>query len=606
MPSASATQGAFTLKAYRGDRKTLLAFNLADASDAKNLAGFTIHCQPGDGSPGYYILNELAFANPADHAQVASEPARSSVNAPIHKFRWVHVLGSAHQGLQPFLGDYAYTVTPRYFDGAQKMLPLDPSLSASVTLPVDTFTKGKMTVGFTRGYMQSEAFVHHFGDTSAVQPAGKPLIFDTTQKAGTGPGGQDYSWADQYQWMGWTARELVFAVLDEVVADASLRLDVFAYDLDEPDVITRLETLAKAGRLRIILDNASLHTNRTKPTPEDQTATLLTNAGGAGVIKRGKFGRYAHDKVFVVSNAAGPVKALTGSTNFSITGLYVNANHVLLFDEPGIAGWYAGVFDEAWNDNVAASPFRASAWATQVYSSTAAGPQVDITFSPHTPAYAESLLMGIVDRINAEGAKPPTEGSVLFAVMEINQAGDKVYDALNDLHKTESIFTYGISDAPEGVYLYPVGSTEGVLVTGKSGRVTLPPPFDQVPVPPGHEIHDKFVVCGMTGDDGIVYCGSSNLAEGGEAANGDNLLAIHDSETAAAFGIEALALIDHYDFLDSLAAAAKAKGTAAPANASKSAASAAAVGWTLGTTDAWAQKYFDPKDLHFLDRNLFG
>ncbi len=604
MASASNTKGAFTLKAYRGDRKTLLAFNLADQNNAKNLAGFTIYCQPGNGAAGYYILNELAFATPSNHAQVQGEPARSSVNAPIHKFRWLHVLGSAHQGLQPFLGEYTYTVTPRYFY-SQKLVALDPSLSASVTIQVDNFTTGKIRLGFTRGYMQSEAFVHHFGDTSAIEPPGKPLIFDTTLNAGTDPSGAHYTWADQYQWMGWTAREMVFQVLDEVVADASLHLDMFAYDLNEPDVITRLQALAKDGRLRLILDNASLHTNGAKPTPEDQTTALLASAGGAGVVKRGKFGRYAHDKVFVVSNAAGPIKVLTGSTNFSITGLYVNANHVLLFDEPGIAAWYGGVFDESWNDNVAAAPFRASAWATKVYTSSAAGPQVDITFSPHDQTYADNLLMGIVDKINAEGAKPPTEGSVLFAVMQINQAGDKVYDALNDLHKSESIFTYGISDAPEGVYLYPVGSTEGVLVTGKPGHPKLPPPFDQVPTPPGHEIHDKFVVCGMTGPDGIVYCGSSNLAEGGEGANGDNLITIHDSGVAAAFGIEALALIDHYDFLDSMSDAAKSKGVATPVDASKSAA-AAAVGWTLGTTDAWAQKYFDPKDLHFLDRNLFG
>jgi hypothetical protein len=34
--------------------------------------------------------------------------------------------------------------------------------------------------------------------------------------------------------------------------------------------------------------------------------------------------------------------------------------------------------------------------------------------------------------------------------------------------------------------------------------------------PPGHEIHDKFVVCGLNGQDPVVYCGSSNLASGGE------------------------------------------------------------------------------------------
>ena len=48
---------------------------------------------------------------------------------------------------------------------------------------------------------------------------------------------------------------------------------------------------------------------------------------------------------------------------------------------------------------------------------------------------------------------------------------------------------------------------------------------------------------------------------------------------------EALALIDHYDFLDTMSSTAKANGKTPPQEASKSLA-AAAVGWTLGTTDA--------------------
>jgi hypothetical protein len=61
------------------------------------------------------------------------------------------------------------------------------------------------------------------------------------------------------------------------------------------------------------------------------------------------------------------------------------------------------------------------------------------------------------------------------------------------------------------------------------------------------------VVCGLNGNDPVVYCGSSNLAGGGEAQNGDNLLAIHDADVATAFAIEALGLVDHYDFLDRMA-----------------------------------------------------
>ena len=97
MAGVTTKKGSLSVTAYRGDAKTLLAFNL-DKQSAKNLAGFTIQCQPGD-KPAYYLFNQLQFKTPADHAQDAKEPPRSSINAPIHKFRWVHVLGAVHQGI---------------------------------------------------------------------------------------------------------------------------------------------------------------------------------------------------------------------------------------------------------------------------------------------------------------------------------------------------------------------------------------------------------------------------------------------------------------------------------------------------------------------------
>jgi hypothetical protein len=122
---------------------------LADKRNVKNLAGFTIQCQPKGQQP-YYIHNELQFKNPGDHAQDPKEPANSSINAPIHKFRGVHVPGLVHQGTAPFLGPYTYTVTPRYFDQTESLQPLDPKLSASVTIDVDGFTKKGLELGFMR------------------------------------------------------------------------------------------------------------------------------------------------------------------------------------------------------------------------------------------------------------------------------------------------------------------------------------------------------------------------------------------------------------------------------------------------------------------------
>jgi hypothetical protein len=605
-----------TLKAYRGDAKTLLAFNL-DKSAIKNLAGFTVQVTPGKLLP-YYLLNELRFETPGDHAQDAKEPANSSLNAPLHKFRWLHVPGSAHQGITPFYGTYTYSVTPRYFDAKGSLQALDQTLSATIRVDIGPFQKTGLELGFTRGFTQSQAFVHHFGLKALIRPKDKSLLFDLSQQSGSNAAGQKYTYEDEYGWLGFTARAKILAILAEVLKDATLSLDVFAYDLNEPSVLDGLLKLAKQGRVRVILDNATLHHSTSTPTPEDQFEKLFNAAAKKpAAILRGKFARYSHDKVMIVKSKSGAAKVLTGSTNFSVTGLYVNSNHVLVFNDPLVAAKYAEVFDAVWAGGVSEKAFLASPLSSQSFSfKSKQTPATNVTFSPHSPAFAGTVLGAMVTRIQQEGNKK-SGGSVLFAVMQLTPGTGPVYPALQKLHATQSIFSYGISDTPGGISLYTPGKKSGVLVTGKPVGTQLPPPFDQVPNigGVGHQIHHKFVICGFNGSDPVVYCGSSNLAEGGEEQNGDNLIAIHDSDVATAFALEALGLVDHFDFLDrnqSIARKAgasktkkvsKASAKAPPANKQQAAVSA---GWFLSTDDKWAKPYFDPKDLHCVDRLLFG
>jgi hypothetical protein len=500
---------------------------------------------------------------------------QSTANAPIQKYRWTHVPGSAHQGVNPAIGNYTYTVTPRYFDANQSMLPLDKSLGASVTVRVGPFQKANLSLGFTRGYMQSEAFARHFGKSTRIIPANRALQFDTTAIAGTNDAKESVTYADIYSWMGSTARQQVFSVLNAVVADSSLTLDVFAYDLNEPDIAGIFLKLAAEGRIRIILDNASLHVTHTEKgktiTPLEVSFAQLfqQQAKAPSVLCQGSFARFSHDKIFIVSKNGSPVRVLTGSTNFSVTGLYVNANHVLVFEDSAMAAEYAKVFAQSLAilsttktpKKAAADAFAATALATQPYvPASPPAPKLSITFSPHTTAVAGDILNGISDRIKEQ--QTAAKGNALFAVMQLTGSETPVYQTLSDIHSSETMFSYGISDAVKGVYLYQSGSKTGVLVTGKPSSVILPPPFNQVPSPPGHEIHDKFVVSGLNGGDPVVYCGSSNLASGGEAANGDNLLAIHDADVATAFAIEVLLLVDHYNFLDRYAKAKKSAATA--------------------------------------------
>lgn len=607
MASTSNKTGAFSLRAYQGDAKTLLAFNL-DKKSTKNLAGFTIQCQP-DGQQPFYIQNMLQFETPGDHTQDAKEPATSSINAPIHKFRWLHVPGSVHQGTKPTFGKYTYTVTPRYFDGNQSLEPIDPTLSAAVDIHVGPFKKDGLELGFTRGFTQSQAFVRHFGLKAAIRPKERTLLFDTSVKSGVNAAGQEFTFQDEYEWLGFTAREKIFDLLNEVLANKKLHLDMFAYDLNEPDLLQILLKLAGQGRIRMILDNATLHHDATASTPEDQFEALFTKAAkGKAAILRGKYNRFAHDKVLIVSDASGPVKVLTGSTNFSVTGIYVNANHVIVFNDPKVAGVYSQVFETVFKDQVKPGVFQKTPLAGKEFSfSSKTTPQTEITFAPHQAPFSDTVLTKLTDRVAKEGKKGKTAGSVLFAVMQMDKGTGPVLPALAKLHEDQTIFSFGISDSPNGIFLYSPGKKNGVLVTGKPVGTKLPPPFNQVPgIGLGHQIHHKFVVCGFNGSDPVVFCGSSNLASGGEQANGDNLLAIHDGDVATAFAIEALGLVDHFNFLDRFAKApnapknAKVKPPALPVQA------AASAGWFLATTDKWVAPYFDTNDLHFMDRQLFA
>jgi hypothetical protein len=544
------------------------------------------------------------------NATVAGEPANSSANAPVQKFRWLHVPGSFHQGEDPYYGVYTYTVIPRYFNNGV-LVAIDDSKSLSVDVMVQPYATPQVELGFTRGFVQSQAFVHHFGAKALFRPAGKDLLYDTKGTAGQNDQGQSFTFEQEYAWSGFTAREKIFGILNAVVGDNTLSIDVFAYDLNEPDVCKAFLQLAGEGRMRVILDNASLHHKPGAPEDAFEQQFRQVMKGNANIL-RGKFGRYAHDKVIIQYKNGSAQKVLSGSTNFSYTGMYVNSNHVIVFDNVDVAELYAKVFDEAWSDGVS-EKFNQSSLAGQEFVFNQMGlPSMAITFSPHTADFVTENLGDMAKRINN------TTSSVLFAVMDVTSGGGDVLKALQTIHENQKIFSYGITDAAgTNISLYKPGVKDGILVTGKPGTTLLPPPFDQEKnIGMGHQIHHKFIVCDFNQPTAIVWCGSSNLAAGGEAQNGDNLIHIKDTDIATVFAIEALALVDHFDFRDSHGPGAadptqapkapKGKGkTAAQHDATKSAATAPAP-LDLYTNDSWAQRYFDPTDLHFEDRVLFG
>jgi hypothetical protein len=283
--------------------------------------------------------------------------------------------------------------------------------------------------------------------------------------------------------------------------------------------------------------------------------------------------------------------------------MYVNSNHVLIYNDATVARGYADVFDEAWTNGTTLKQYLKSPLSAKEFTFKANGvPESTISFAPHAADFSSQLMTALADRIGQEKNTAQALGSVIFAIMDIGSGGGPVRPALVKLHGQQSVFSYGISDTTQGIKLYVPKRKEGVLVTGKPASTILPPPFNQVPgIGIGHQIHHKFVVCGFNKPDAVVYCGSSNLASDGEGANGDNLLAIHDTDVATAFAIEAVALVDHFEFLDRLPKTGKTKK--APASKQQAAVQAK---WFLSVGDGWTKPFYDSNDLRSVDRDLFG
>jgi phosphatidylserine/phosphatidylglycerophosphate/cardiolipin synthase-like enzyme len=579
-----------SLRAYQGDALTFLAFDL-DASLLDGFSGFSIKVKP-ENKAAYFLINRLTFAQQfLDNNAIDEKEKLSSEFSPFQKFSWIHVPATDHNIGKPVFGKYTYSVTPRYIQKG-KLQPLDETITVSITIVVQPFEQNKVKAGFTRAFISSQAYVRQFGMNNQVRPNDGKLLFDITTQSGTvrrwNKGLQvnetvPYTFEEQHKYLGWQARERVMELLEETLENPNLSLDVFAYDLNEPIICEKLLSLASQGRLRIILDNAGEHNNDLKF--ENQFEQLFhQKAVLPSEIFRGHFGALSHSKIFIQKKDGKALKVLTGSTNFSTNGLYVNANHVLVFEIPSIADLYEEIFEASWGKEKMDS-FKESEWAAKDFNFQ--NPDMTIRFSPHPKQVASTFFDTISTRINN------ATSDVLFAIMKDNSASS-ILDAVRNQVKSDKVYTYGITDSVSSqseytVFLYKPNSKRGVRVAAKGNVLTkLPPPFENVPKIDGYAIHHKFVVVDFKGENPVVYCGSSNLAFGPEQQNGDNLLEIRDPDIVTVFALEAIRLVDMFQWRN------------------KELTEEDLLLNDLSNPDKlWYQKYYNPDDLRCMERQKF-
>lgn len=559
----------FTLKLHRGDGMTLLAMNWKTGKPTADFVGFAIEYQEPAGDRFFTLKNRIAFPE----TDGSTNPNKlSSRFSPIQKFRWVHFPRNAE-----LPGEFIYRVTPVFMNSVDELSYGEPQ-EAAIVLARETYPD-ELNVTFTRGFVSSQAFV----DRYVTKDDGLNTLI-----AGVAKDGLDFvpthPKADEaLQWMGFEARSAILEVLEQASGDRSSLVRVIAYDLNDPAIVTRLESLKK--RLWVIIDNSGDH--KPADSAESQAEERLSTSSG-GQVKRHHMSNLQHNKTIVVEgdrvNAA-----ICGSTNFTWRGQFIQSNNAIVLRGKSAIQPFIDAFEDYWvNDFVKGfGPTDSTKW----HPIKLAGIDAKVTFSPHSGDRA--VLQSIGDDIES------AESSVFYSLAFLNQTAGAVTDAIKNITRKKGIFAYGISDKKTGgldVHL-PDGKVAPVFAANLSAN--LPEPFKSEPSAlssngMGTRMHHKFVVIDFNKPTARVYMGSYNFSKPADVQNGENLLLIKDRRIAVSYMIEALTLFDHYHFrvLQLKAATAKKK-----IQLQKPPRKPIEKPW-------WEEDYKDPRKI--LDRELFA
>jgi len=255
---------------------------------------------------------------------------------------------------------------------------------------------------------------------------------------------------------------------------------------------------------------------------------------------------------------------------------------VLIFDDPAIAQLYEDAFNQTfsqkkWGD------FAKANISAKWFDFTGQGlPSGFVSFSPHSAA--EVSLQRVADVLTQ------AKSSVLFAVMTSRGTGP-VFEAIRNLTSREELFSFGVTQTDEGLRVVKPGQklNNAVFTSFAYIKSKIPEPFRaEWSGGSGQTIHHKFIVADFNDATPVVFTGSSNLAAGGEKNNGDNLLAIYDRAIASIYAVEAIRLVDHYQFRTSMKGATEAKPLMLKED-----------------KERWWAPYYNPKNIRFRDRTLF-
>ena len=345
------------------------------------------------------------------------------------------------------------------------------------------------------------------------------------------------------------------------------------YELNDPELIPRLEALGQ--KCHLILGNGAF-----KPPSNDENAKVRAQLRGKVDLhdRLVPSGHFAHNKFVVACDSAGkPQRVLSGSTNWTVTGLCTQANNGIIVDDPGLGAH----FIDEWNllkaagngypptltkPNSTSKSFAIDGGTVvQWFAPTGGGQDLD---------YARQLINGAREGIlflffNPGAFEPedkPELWTLLQNILVRHQQGTPNYNP--DLYvrgvvnqEIAGLTTEGTQKPSKRAALDPTNASP-VKLYSSGEAAPLPVPYDSM-VPKaiktafhdfasqvmnqGVHVHSKVVVLDPFGKNPVVMTGSHNMGHKASTANDDNLMIVEgNAPLAAAYAANIIAIYQQY------------------------------------------------------------
>ena len=537
--------------------------------------GFAIHQIDVTAGNKETVLPALArFENQDKEQKLTTE------QAPVQKFWWKDLF--AKRG-----NTYKYRIVPMGGTPGGTLTPLSdaPALvSNEVTL---TPSRPPFNVFFNRGITATQALARALDHKLSVATL-TPHILDPADPI----------------------RKRLTGDLETGVTSLLTRADkeggtihAALYELNDPEGLEK-HLQANPGSRNVILGNEQ--SEKTDDADAENRANL--KAAGVNVVDRilGK-GSIPHNKFMVLSKGGKPTTVLTGSTNWTSTGLCTQTNNVLVIESGEVAARYMEYWEALKADIEAADGAKKELQSQTLRDfahknngskpiSLGKGVTIELMFSPNTagklarpPKGTPNDMQRVFDLI--DGAKQ----AVLF--LAFDPGNNSILDRAGlALAKNPDLFVRGALTSPQratnfSAALHSGGAADtdedeegtpvtpdGVTVVGEPGKPKkkgkkgldpseFKPDFRAVPAGAIDNddkfgafeaemrkfgfaiIHNKIVVIDPFSDDCAVVTGSHNLGFRASHNNDENMVIIRGHKgLAEAYACHVLDLYDHYAF----------------------------------------------------------